>query len=117
MSEDMIKDVTYDDSIAIGGWPIEVHTDISRPSFYIKEFDDKGFQIPLGCLKARDIENLWCCGRIICSDQYALASVRIMASCFSTGHAAGVAAALAGEDGQCDINAVRTELLKQGALI
>ena len=49
--------------------------------------------IPLGALQSADTGNLYGAGRIVSSDEAAFAAVRVMGTCFATGHAAGVAAA------------------------
>ena len=43
--------------------------------------------------------------------------VRVMGTCFATGHAAGVAAACQALHGEAPAEAVRAELEKQGALL
>ena len=50
------------------------------------------------------LENLYGAGRMIWADDTAFAAVRVMGTCFATGHAAGVAAALQAKDGEklCD---------------
>lgn len=55
---------------------------------------------------------------MIWADDTAFAAVRVMGTCFATGHAAGVAAALRARRGQTPCaEKVREELQKQGALI
>ena len=47
----------------------------------------------------------------------AFASVRVMGISFGTGHAAGVGAAYMAEYGDIDINSIKSELKKQGAIL
>ena len=75
------------------------------------------YDIPLGCIQSVDTENLYGAGRMICADSQAMAASRVMGTCFATGHAAGVAAALQGETGSVNAESVRRELVRQGALI
>ncbi|WYE30996.1 FAD-dependent oxidoreductase [Fusobacterium polymorphum] len=49
--------------------------------------------MPLGALQSINIENLYGAGRIVSSDKVAFAAIRVMGTCFTTGHAAGVTAA------------------------
>lgn len=115
--EEVISGRPVKDSIAIGGWPMEVHRHLDEVSDYVHEFDERGYQIPLRCLKADRPGNLWCCGRNICADQLSLGSARVMGTCFATGHAAGVAAALTGRNVRYDVEKIQKELLRQGAYL
>lgn len=54
---------------------------------------------------------------MISADEAAFAAVRVMGTCFATGHGAGVAAAVQALQGEADIRKIREELVKQGALI
>ena len=78
--------------------------------------DDDYYEIPLGCLKSKNIANLWCAGRTISADPIAFASVRVMGTGFATGHAAGVAAALSINNAVA-VKDIQKELLRQQALI
>jgi FAD-dependent oxidoreductase family protein len=51
------------------------------------------------------------------ADRDAFASVRVMGAAFATGHAAGVAAAQYAHGRPHDLTAIRTELIRQGALV
>ena len=55
--------------------------------------------------------NLLCAGRIISCDRRILGSVRVMPNCFTTGEAAGLAAALAAS-GDRDVHTVDVGLLR-----
>ncbi len=96
--------------LTIIGPPIgfAVYLDVPGASYY---------DIPLGCLQSVDTSNLYGAGRLICADAQAMAASRVMGTCFATGHAAGVAAAIQGETGNVNVNAVRNELVRQKALI
>ena len=54
---------------------------------------------------------------MISADEAAFAAVRVMGTCFATGHSAGVAAAVQAEFGEADIRKIRAELDRQGALL
>lgn len=103
--------------IARGAWPLENHRVLDDMSVYTAIEGGSWYGIPLGCLKAVSPGNLWCAGRDICCDHESLASVRVMGTCFATGQAAGVAAALQAREAGFGAGAVRAELLRQDALI
>ena len=102
-------------SIGRAAWNIERHDEPGRPS--ITPLGGDGyFDIPLDALRAEGVNNLWLAGRVIGADRGAFASLRVMGTAFATGHAAGVAAALAcGAAPTYDT--VRTALLSQNAII
>lgn len=113
------RDVTAgrrrEDGVARGGWPMEAHHDGRTQMSFIR--DDEHYDIPLGCLRAAEIDNLWMAGRLISADRDAYSSARVMGTAFATGHAAGVAAALQAGGSAVTAPVVRQELAAQGALI
>lgn len=104
------------DSIGRGGWPMESHvapgvTDYGR-------IDGKSwYHIPYGSIRSATTQNLWAGGRLVCSDDRAYASLRVLGTSFATGHAAGVAAAVFAETGEHDYARIRRGLEEQGALL
>lgn len=71
----------------------------------------------MGALQSINIENLYGAGRIVSSDKVAFAAIRVMGTCFATGHAAGVAAAYQALNGNVDREKIREELKRQNALV
>lgn len=100
------------DGIGKGCWPMEVHQAHSGVT-YNSIGADGCYDIPLGALHSLDFENLWLAGRNIGADAAAYASARVMGTCFATGHAAGVAAAMP----DASVAAVRAQLLAQSAIL
>ncbi|MFZ3475670.1 FAD-dependent oxidoreductase [Streptomyces sp. 4.24] len=105
------------DSIARCGWPIEDHEGPGVTRY--EPIAGRGwYDIPYGAICSADRENLWGAGRLTGSDDDAFTSLRVMGTAFATGHAAGVAAALAARGGPAhDIPSIRAELLRQDALV
>ena len=52
------------------------------------------YDIPYGCIVAKDIDNLLISGRCVSASHEAMSSLRVIATCFAIGEAAGMAAAL-----------------------
>jgi len=80
-----------------------------------------GWQIRYGTLVSRNVENILAAGRCISTEQRMLYNMRLIPTCLVTGHAAGVAAALAVK-ARCgvrsvEIPALRKELTRQGAYL
>lgn len=114
---DVLTARRFDDGVARGSWPVEQHEHAGEPTVWLSIRDHSYYDIPLRALKVRNLANLWGAGRIIACDPVAFASVRVMGTCFATGHAAGVAAALSVRHGRAEPAAVRRELLRQNALL
>ncbi|WP_067618420.1 FAD-dependent oxidoreductase [Alicyclobacillus acidiphilus] len=114
--EEAIHGARFEDAIARGGWPVEIH-EPGEAARYQQIKDKSYYEIPLRTLKVDRIDNLWCAGRIIDCDPIAFASARVMGTAFATGHAAGVAAALHASVGRVAAADVRRELIRQGAIL
>jgi hypothetical protein len=82
----------FSNAIAKGYWPIEFwHQKHGQKIKYLKT--NKFYQIPLACLKSKNIANLFATGKCISATPAALASSRVMGTCIYLGEAAGRAAA------------------------
>lgn len=87
----------FSDAVAAGNYDIDIHNpEGSGTSHYFFPAGEY-YTIPLSSLVAKDADNLLVAGRCISCDHEAQASIRIMPICCATGHAAGVAAAVACE--------------------
>lgn len=116
-AEDVLTRRKYEDGVARGGWKPEIHKDVNKMGTYLEVEKGSYFDIPLGALQSADIDNLYGAGRMVSADETAFAAVRVMGTCFATGHAAGVAAALQALYGAADVENVRAELKRQKALV
>ena len=116
-ADDVIQIKKFDNAIARGSWPIEIHDDPEKMAKYTHLKGNSYFDIPIGAIKVSEIQNLWAAGRIISSDPIAYGSIRVMGTGFATGHAAGVAAALTSGKDSYDVCSIRNELIKQRAII
>jgi hypothetical protein len=79
------------------------------------------YGIPYRCLVPLEVENLLVAGRVLSATHEALASARVMFTCMATGQAAGVAAAMASQQGirprRVDVGSLQETLVEQGAII
>jgi hypothetical protein len=106
--EDVLACRRSPDGVAVGAWPME-EWDADR-GLRIEPLPEGGtYDIPLGCLRARDLDNLWMAGRCLSATARALASARVIGTALATGFAAGTAAAmtLRGESEKTIINSLR----------
>jgi 2-polyprenyl-6-methoxyphenol hydroxylase-like FAD-dependent oxidoreductase len=90
--DDVLKARKFPDGAVKNAWPIELWDQQTGPSHQYLEPGDY-YEIPLRCLKARDVSNCWCAGRCISATREALGSTRVMGTCISLGEQAGREAA------------------------
>lgn len=112
---DILGDIPCRDSVAMGAFPIDIHAADSGMKY---ERIVNGYHISQECLMAESVENLFLAGRCISADYEAHGSCRISMTCMSTGHAAGVMAAVwAGMPEKWKYEDVASILLSQGAIL
>ncbi len=90
--EDILGGRQQPGAAAYAAWPLELRETAKGPKFRFPE-NNRPAAIPLGCLRARDFENLLMAGRCISTTHGAQASIRVTGTCLATGEAAGQAAA------------------------
>ncbi len=90
---DLEEGRNFPDAIARATWPMELR-ESNRGARMRYPANGRPADIPLRSLRARDRDNLFVAGRCISCSHEAQASVRVMGTCFATGEAAGIAAAL-----------------------
>lgn len=113
--EDILGGGSKETSIAMGAFPIDIHQNTEGMHF---ERVVAGYHIPMECLMAERTENLFLAGRCISATFEANASCRISMTCMSTGHAAGVMAAVRALDAErFSYQRIRELLLAQGAVL
>ena len=115
--DDVISGRKRPDGVARGGWKPEIHRDVNKMATYMEVKSGSYFDIPLGALQSENVKNLFGAGRMISADEAAFAAVRVMGTCFATGHAAGVGAACLAVDERAEIEHVREILKEQNALV
>ena len=91
-TDDVIKARKFPDGIVKNSWPIELWDQKKGPQYQYINTEDY-YNIPLRCLKAKSISNLYCAGQCISVSRKALGSTRVMGTCMSLGEQAGFAAA------------------------
>ena len=91
--EDVLSARKFDDAVARASWPIELWEEGEPGARYEYLEDGETYDIPLRCLAARDVTNLFMAGRCLSASHEALGSARVIGTCLATGAAAGAAAA------------------------
>ncbi len=91
--EDVLAGRKFEDGVARAGWPIELWEEGRLGASYEYLPDGETYDIPLRCLQARDVDNLFMAGRCMSASHEALGSARVIGTCLATGEAAGLEAA------------------------
>ncbi len=93
---DTVKGTRFEDSIAADSSALDIHD----PKGGDVDFQSMPpYEIPFRCLVPKGVEQILVAGRCISADHDAHARSRNMPACMATGQAAGVAAAIAVEEG------------------
>ncbi len=109
---DILAGAQSDHGIARAAWPMEDHAIAGKPVYHSVGGDGYA-HIPLDCLRAKGIDNLYYAGRVIGADPMAYASIRVMGTAFASGEAAGTAAAMP----HGDVTAIRDKITAGGGII
>lgn len=118
-AEDMLSMKKFDDAIAVGGYPVDIHH--SKGGDCSMYFTEDAYDLPYRVLVPEKIEGLLVAGRCSSMNHEAMAGTRVMSTCMALGEAAGTAARVALEDGvlpsEVDVRKVRAELLENGVYL
>lgn len=119
--DDLKNMVKFPDTIAVAAYDLDIHNpEGTGTSLYIFEGEDY-YYIPYRSLLPKEYDNMLVAGRCVSADHLAHSGVRVMPTCATMGEAAGMAVALAFENGQntrtIDIEALRSQLKKVGAIV
>lgn len=118
-AEDLVHERVFPDPIALGGYPVDIHSPDAAQTDSVHLRPEACYQIPLRSLLTAEPANLVVVGRCIGATHEAAAAFRVTPIAMAIGQAGGVAAALAvGFDGRTQAvpyARVREVLLTQGA--
>ena len=113
--EDVLGEARFDDSVGIFPEFVDGYGVLALPT------TGRYFQVPMGILVPRGVENLVVAGRCVAGDKVSHAALRNQMACTVTGQGAGVAAAVSlREDAgtsEVAVEPVQRELLRQGVRI
>jgi FAD dependent oxidoreductase len=128
--EDVVTGRDFDDQVARGAYPLDIHDVNERAQKRGGKVDgggtdlskiDRSYGIPARCLVPTGVDNLLVAGRAISATHAAAASARGQPVCMATGHAAGTIAALAAKrdcaPAALDIREIQSVLATQNQVI
>jgi hypothetical protein len=111
----------FDDAIARVQYPVDIHNPDGSGTEHLNLPQGQWYEVPYGCIVARDIDNLLVGGRPISVDHAVHSSARVMPPAVSLGQAAGLAADMAcrqnTDPGNLPGPDVRAQLVEQGAYL
>lgn len=112
--EDVLSRKRFEDSIALSGFPIDIHSPSGSEVVFHDQEGDYAFGIPLRSLCVKHLKNLIVSGRCISATHEAAASLRVTPSVMAIGEAAGNLAVLSlsyqGEIRKVDFHDVQANL-------
>lgn len=102
--DDFRRQAVFDDEIGRYCYPVDIHPHKPDEKLY-SAFEDEfrvrlryqpgeSYGVPYRILTPQGLDNVLVAGRCVSCDRYIQGSIRVMAGCYITGQAAGVAAAL-----------------------
>jgi len=118
-AEELLQPVQFDDAVAAGAYPIDIHPAAGSGLTYKTFGDDHAYQIPYRSLIPTALDNALTAGRGVSATHEALAAIRVMTISMAVGQAAGTAAALASppregrNDRRADVRSVPTGELRR----
>ncbi|MFZ4724341.1 MAG: FAD-dependent oxidoreductase, partial [Paludibacter sp.] len=120
--QDVIEQRNHYDSVAYGGWSIDLHPadGVYSAKNGCNQWHSKGiYPIPYRCLVSYDIDNLFIGGRQISASHVAFGSSRVMCTSAHGGQAIGMAAALCIKENKNPKDFIEASLIKvlQKALV
>ena len=96
--DDVVGGARFADVIALGAFPIDIHS-ARDEDLHAEKVGARGqYDIPLSCIVCDEFPNLVMAGRIISVTHGAFASTRVMPTSMAVGQAAGIAAAVIAEE-------------------
>jgi len=120
-ADDILTGKQFSDSIAVGGYPIDIHNPKGNDTFTQKLPEGATYQIPYGCLITKEAKNLIVTGRCISATHEACAAIRVSPIVMAIGQAGGTAAALSIQRGvmpfSLDVKELQEKLTEDKAII
>ena len=103
-ANDALEGRMFPDRVTYGGWPLDTHDPLGMDNpngngYWMHHPGVPTYTIPYRCLYSKNVPNLMFAGRCQSVTHIALGSVRVEATLFTLGQAAGTAAALAVQKG------------------
>ncbi|WNR45470.1 FAD-dependent oxidoreductase [Paenibacillus roseipurpureus] len=106
--QDVVRGTRFADVVAQTNYEIDIHSPDGQKTCDERKVD--GYDIPYLCMVTAQLDNLLVAGRAISATHVAMSSMRVQATCFALGQAAGIAASIATDD-SCSVRDISIEAL------
>lgn len=120
-ADDLLGNTMFPDAIAMGGYPIDIHSPDGETMKHRKLMPGSWYSIPYRCLITNQVSNLIVAGRCISATHEACAAIRVTPIVMAIGQAAGTAAAqsiTAGQDAnKLDMIQLRKKLIENNVFL
>lgn len=120
-AEDLLGNRMFEDAVAMGGYPIDIHSPDGGATNHRHLKPGSWYSIPYRCLYAPQVENLLVAGRCISATHEACAAIRVTPILMAISEGAGTAAALAAAGDGCaahvDVSALRRRIRENGGFL
>ncbi|MBB6734943.1 FAD-dependent oxidoreductase [Cohnella zeiphila] len=95
--DDLLAGRRFRDVVAQTNYEIDIHSPDGKAGTDERKID--GYDIPYRCLVPKGVEGLLVAGRAMSATHVAMSSMRVQATCYGLGQAAGIAASIAAARG------------------
>lgn len=120
-SDDLVNEVRFENPIAVGGYPIDIHSPDGGTTDSVHLRDAGVYYIPVDALLVNEVDNLILSGRAIGADHHASAAIRVTPIAMAIGQGAGTLAGLASVKNitpeNVDYSDLAATLKKEGAYL
>lgn len=93
-AEDLVNEIKFENPIAVGGYPLDIHSPDGGTTDTVHLKDDGAYYIPADSLLVNEVDNLVLSGRAIGADHHASAGLRVTPIAMAIGQGAGTLAGL-----------------------
>ncbi len=118
-AEDLAEQLDFPDTIALGGYPVDIHSPEKAQTDSVHFKKGTTYRIPMRSLLVKQPDNLVIAGRCISATHEAMAAFRVTPIAMAIGQAAGTIAGVSIKNdtkpAQTDYEEIRTRLLSDGA--
>lgn len=120
-AEDLVNEVKFKEPIAVGGYPLDIHSPDGGTTDTTHLRDEGAYFIPKDSLLVNEVDNLVLSGRAIGADHFASAGLRVTPIAMAIGQGAGTLAGLSALDkimpNNLEYTKLKKELLDKGAYL
>ena len=120
-ADDLLAAKVPEDRIFVAANSVDVHGRFGPTSNEYVPIEGSYYGVPYRSLLPKELDGLLLAGRCVSADSTAAGAIRVMPPCMAMGQAAGIAAAMAAEQGvsvkKIDISELQKRLTKRGAYL